>query len=113
MVWLPHKSLISTHLIYLNNILDRFCKSYENLVFTGDFNVTKDDKFAINFLKLNNLSNLIDKPTCYKNFDKPALIDLILTNKISYFQHSNVFKTSLPDFHLLTVTEFRVEFQKH
>ena len=104
MVWLPHKSLISTHLIYLNNILDRFCKSYENLVFTGDFNVTKDDKFAI---------NLIDKPTCYKNFDKPALIDLILTNKISYFQHSNVFKTSLPDFHLLTVTEFRVEFQKH
>ena len=39
-------------------------------------------------------------------------IDLILTNKPSYFQHSNVFETGLSDFHLLTVTEFKMGFQK-
>ena len=65
----------------------------------------------INFCELNELSSLIDKPTCYKNFDKTKCIDLILTNKPSYFQNSNVFQTGLSDFHLLTVTEFKMVFQ--
>ena len=47
-----------------------------------------------------------------QNFDKPTCIDLILTNKPSYFQHSNIFETGLSDFHLLTVTEFKLGFQK-
>ena len=82
----PYKSLISSHLDYLSNILDKYIKLYENLVFMGDFNVTMDDKFMINFCELNDLSSLIDKPTCYKNFDKPTCIDLTPTNKPSYFQ---------------------------
>ena len=104
--------MILSHVNYLNNILDNHSKLYENLVFMGDFIVTMDDKFMINFCELNDLSSLIDKPTCYKNFDKPKCIDLILTNKPSYFQHSNVFETGLSNFHLLTVTEFKMEFQK-
>ena len=59
----------------------------------------------IDFCKLNNLSSLIDKPLCYKNFDKPTYIDLI------DFQHSNVFGTGLSDFLLLTVTEFKMAFK--
>ena len=47
----------------------------------GDFNVTIDDKFMVNFCELNDLSSSIDKTTCYKNFDKPKCIDLILTYK--------------------------------
>ena len=78
----------------------------------GDFNVTMDDKFMIEFCELNDPSSLIDKPTCYKNFDKPACIDLLLKNKPSYFQHSNVFETGLSDLHLLTVTELMMGFQK-
>ena len=78
----------------------------------GDFNVPMDDKFIINFCELSDLSSFIYKPTCYKNFDKPKCIDLILTNKPSYFQHSNVFETGLADFHLLTVTEFKMGLQK-
>ena len=78
----------------------------------GDFNVTMDNKFMISFCKLNDLSSLINKPTCYKKFAKPKCIDLILTNKPSYFQHSNAFETGLPDFDLLTVTEFKMGFQK-
>ena len=76
----------------------------------GGFNVTMDDKSITEFCELNYLSSLIDKPTCYKNFDKPKCIDLILTNKPSYFQHSNVFETGLSDFHVLTVTEFKMGF---
>ena len=64
-------------------MLHKYSKLYENLVFMVDFNVTMDDKFMINFCELNDLSNLIDKPTCYKNFDQPKCIDLILTNKPS------------------------------
>ena len=41
--------MISCQLIYLNNIPDKFSKSYENLVFMGDFSVTMDDKFMIDF----------------------------------------------------------------
>ena len=64
------------------------------------------------FCSLNNLVNLNDKPTCYKNFKNPTSIDLILTNRPSYFQHTNVFETNISDFHLLTVTEFKMKFQK-
>ena len=71
-----------------------------------------DYKLMMDFCELNDLSSLIDKPTCYKNFDKPTCIDLILTNEPSYFQHSNVFETGLSDFHLFTVTEFKMGFHK-
>ena len=66
----------------------------------------------ISFCDLNGLRNLINVPTCYKNFDNPTSIDLILTNRLSYFQHSTVFETCLSDFHLLTITESKTSFQK-
>ena len=77
----------SSHLDSLNNILDKYNKSYENLAFMGDFNITMGDKFMIDFYELNDLSIIIEKPTCYKNFDKPTC-------------------------NFLTVTEFKMGFQK-
>ena len=61
---------------------------------------------------LNGATSLIKKSTCFKNPDKPTCIDLILTNQPSCFQHSKVFETGLSDFHLLTVTELKMNFQK-
>ena len=49
---------------------------------------------------------------CYKNLSQSTCNDLIKTNLLSYFKHSNVFETNLSDFHLLTVTEFKTSFQK-
>ena len=49
------------------------------------------------------------KPTSFKNPDKPTDIDLIRTNQPNCFQNSNVFQTSLCSFHLLTVTEFKID----
>ena len=66
----------------------------------------------INFCDLNGLRNLINVPTCYKIFDNPTSIDLILTNRQSYFQPSKVFENELSDFHLLTISEFKTSFQK-
>ena len=66
----------------------------------------------INFYDLNGLRSLINVPTCYKNFDNPTSIDLILPNRPSYFQRSTLFETGLSDFHLLTITEFKTSFQK-
>ena len=34
------------------------------LVYMGGFNLTVDYKFMIDFCQLNDLSSLIDKPTC-------------------------------------------------
>ena len=48
----------------------------------------------------------------FDNFDNPTCIDLILTNRPSYFQRSKAFETGLSDFHLLTITEFKTSFQK-
>ena len=61
----------------------------------GDFNVAMSDKVMEDFCSLNNLESLISKPTCYKNHENPTCIDVILTNRPGYFQHSNVFVTQL------------------
>ena len=65
-----------------------------------------------NVCGINYLKSLIKEPTCFKNPDKPTCIDLILTNRPDLFQHSSAFDTGLSDFYLLTVTEFKMGFQK-
>ena len=73
-----------------------------------NFNVS--EKCLDKFWNLNGLTSLIKKPTCFKNPDKPPCI--IVTNQPSCFQHNNVFETGRSNFHLLTVTEFKMSFQK-
>ena len=104
--------MIDHHLDCKNCLIDEYINTYENFIFIGDFNATLVENAMKNFCNLNDLKSLINVPTCFKNFDKPTCIDLILTNKPNYFQHSTVFETGLSDFHLLTVTEFRMGFQK-
>ena len=77
-----------------------------------DFNASVSEKCLPEFCNLNGLTCLIKKPRCFKNPDKPTCIDLIVTNQPSCFQHSKVFETGLSDIHLLTVTEFKMSFQK-
>ena len=108
----PNKSFLSNHLECLNCIIDEYSKLYQNFLFLGDVNASVSEKCLEEFCNLNGLTSLIKKPTCFKNPDKPTCIDLILTNQPSCFQHSKVFETGLSDFHLLTVTEFKMSFQK-
>ena len=60
-----------------------------------------------------NLKNLIKQPTCFKNPDNPTFIDHILTNHPISFHLSNVYETSLSDFHKLTLTVLKTFHVKH
>ena len=109
----PHRNSISSHLECLNRVIDEHSKTYDNFIFIGDFNVGIDENSMKNFCDINCLKSLIKEPTCFKNPDKPTCIDLILTNRPNLlFQHSSTFDTGLSDFHLLTVTEFKMRFLK-
>ena len=55
---------------------------------------------------------MINKPTCYKNPDKPSCTDLILTNCPGSFQNSCVIETGLPDFHMMIVTVMKTSYRK-
>ena len=106
----PNKSEISHHLECLNSLLDDHSKIYDSYVFIIDINVNISDSSMKEFCSLNGLKNLVNKPTCYKNSIKPTCIDLILTNQPTLL--STVLETRLSDFHFLTITEFKMSFQK-
>ena len=108
----PNKSFLSNHVECLNRIIDEYSKLYQNLFFSGDFNASLSEKCLEEFYYLNGLTSLIKKPTYFKNPNKPTCINLILTNPPSCFQHNKVFETGLSDFYLLTVTGFKMSFQK-
>ena len=55
---------------------------------------------------------MINKPTCFKNPDKPSCIDLILTNCSRSFQNSCAIETGLSDFHKLVVTVIKTAYKK-
>ena len=81
----PHKNKISNHLNYLILVCSKYSKIHDNFIFMGGFNVEINDT-VMNFFALNNLENLIKKPTCNKNHENPTNgINLILTNRPSYF----------------------------
>ena len=47
-----------------------------------------------------------------RTLKKPTCIDLIPTNQPTLFQSGAVLETGLSDFHLLTVTKFKMSFKK-
>ena len=53
---------------------------------------------------------MINKPTCYKNSDKPTCIGLILRNSPGSFQNSCVTETGLLDFHKMIVTVVKTSY---
>ena len=55
---------------------------------------------------------MINKPTCYKNPDKPTCIDLILTNSLGSFQNFCVTDPGLLDFHTIIVTVMKTSYRK-
>ena len=92
--------------------MEQYSKLYQSFLFLEDFNASVSEKCLEEFCNSNGINSLIKKPTCFKNPVKPTCIDLILTNQPSCFQHNKVFETGLSHFHLLTVTEFKMSFQK-
>ena len=66
----PNKNPISNHLECLNRIVGAFSENYDNVIFSDDFNTCINGNVMTSFCSLNDLTSLIDQPTCYKNLDK-------------------------------------------
>ena len=102
---------ISNHLAELSKNTDLYLTKYDQLLFLVDFNIGVEDSSAKNFYSSYNLTSMINRPTCYKNPEKPC-IDLILTNCPRSFQNSCAIETELSDFHKLVVTVMKTTYKK-
>ena len=91
----PKKVQISNHLVELSKSTDLYLTKYDQLLFLGDFNAGVEDSAIKNFCSSYNLTSMLNKPTCFKNPDKPSCIDLILTNCPQSFKNSCAIETGL------------------
>ena len=108
----PRRNSISSHPEWLNRAIDEHSKTFDNFIFIGDFNAGGIDENSIKVFGINYLKCLMKVPIRFKNPDKPTYIGLILTNQPNLFQQSSAFETGLSDFHLSTVTQFKMGFRK-
>lgn len=103
----------------------RYSKAYGSSIFI-DFNVgletlRKNDfsegleslrkNSMRSFCNMNYLKSSSKALACFRNSVKSTFIYLVLTNQPNLFPNSNVFEIDLTSFHLLEVTEFKMEFQ--
>ena len=108
----PKKVQISNHLAELSKSTDLYLTKYDQLMFLGDFNAGVEDSANKNFCSSYNLTSMLNKPTCFKNPDKPSCIDLILTNCPRSFKNSCAIETGLSDFHKLAVSVMKTSYKK-
>ena len=54
----------------------------------GDVNAEEANIHIMDFCNLYKLKNLIKVPKCFKNWDNPKTIDLMMTNSVRSFENS-------------------------
>ena len=108
----PCRSSITKHLGILKICIDKFTHVYDNLIIMGDFNSDPSDNELQEFCNLYNMKNLVNEPTCYKNYNNPTCIDLILTNRPRSFQNTTTLETGISDFHKMTITVLKTSYKK-
>ena len=80
---------LSQFLESLTGVTDLFFSAYDNFIKIGDVNAQPPDIVMKDFIKVNGLINLIKGNTCFKG--QGSCIDLVLTNRMFSFKHSNPF----------------------
>ena len=68
-------------LIILIRAISPYLGYHENLLVLGDLNCKTSEKYLDDFCKLVNLSDIMIKPTCFKNRNNASCIDVFLTNQ--------------------------------
>ena len=56
--------------------------------FGGIFNIPHPEEELQDFIEKQDLSNLVDFPTCFKNLDNTSAIDFVIANQKSSFQNT-------------------------
>ena len=70
----------------------------------------REDKNLQHFTNTFSLEHLINEPTCFKG--NPRCIDLIITNRKSYFEITCVTATGISDFHKLMAVSLKSQILK-
>ena len=110
--FVPNKATTERHIEALSKSIDLHSSLYDNFIFLGDFNATIKETSVKDFCDFYHLRSLINVPTCFRNYNNPACIDLILTNRARSFQNSCTIETGLSDFHKMIVTVMKTTFRK-
>ena len=100
--------------LFLNNLSDFIhCHeiNYDNFIVIGDFNLEPTNPKLSNFLDLNNMANIMNCKTCFKSAHG-SCIDLLCTNRKTFFQHTGVVETGLSDHHLLIYSMLKTKYEK-
>ena len=79
----------------LGMYIDKFSHAYENILIMDDNNSDPCNKILQEFCNLYDMKNLVTEPTCYKNYNQPACIDLVFTNRIKHFQNTTTLEHGL------------------
>ena len=110
----PHKNSLGSHLDTISKSLDLVFPDCKKMIFLGDFDVTDDKHEIKSFCQNygNNKKYLIRQPTCYKNSNNPACMDLILTNVPRRFQSTCIVEIGLSGSYLMMLTVMRKRFKK-
>ena len=99
--------------LFLENMsknLSKYLDSYENITLFGHFNMTPEEKYLQHFTDIFSLEHLINELTCFNG--SPSCIDLIITNRKSYFKNTCVTVTGISDFHKLTAVSLKSQILK-
>ena len=101
----PHKTTISSYLKDIEKEIDSLLSQCENIILQGDFNCELKEETLSTFCEVHNLKNLIKEPTCFKNPEKPTIIDLIWSNNLRLsLEVDDPSKYALKDFQNVCLT---------
>ena len=90
--------------------IDSLPPQYEMIIILWNFNCEVKEETMSTFGEVHNLKNLIKQPTCFKNSEKPTIIDLISTNKLKCFQYSCTYEIGISVFDKMIITVMKVVF---
>ena len=101
----------------LTKLIDLAINKYEIIVVMGDFNIDISYSSSYGYQRLEqfsdifSLQHLIKSKTCITKTSE-STTDLTLTNRSQCFQFSKCVESGMSDFHRITFTAFRSQFQK-
>ena len=82
----------------LSKALTSNSSEYEKFITLRYFDVDTNNNHMQVICNTFNFESLIAEPTCFKNFEKPSCIGLILTNRHRSFENFCVFENDLQIF---------------
>ena len=110
-IYRPPKQNLNYFVNIISDLIDKFSKTYTDVMVIGDFNDEPSSNTMKTFMDENQFKNLINTKTCFKK-KSGRCIDLILTNKKGSFQFSKTFETGCSDHHLMIYTMMKMKFLK-